>query len=84
MSKRPAKKKSKAKKAHAADCPECEVCCALGICCPPSDVQKADLALAMATAVGLDDTQAHAASAWVFDHLHSKFSAALAAKKAQS
>ena len=24
-----------------ADCPECELCCALGICCPPAAQRKA-------------------------------------------
>lgn len=31
--------------AAAADCPECEVCCAIGLCCPPgSEEQRSALA----------------------------------------
>jgi len=28
-----------------ADCPECEYCCAIGLCCPPADQLSALVAL---------------------------------------
>jgi hypothetical protein len=38
-------RKMKALMALAVDCPECEICCAIGLCCPPaSEAQRAALA----------------------------------------
>ncbi len=35
-----------------ADCPECELCCAIGLCCPSAEAQKAALVKIMVRHTG--------------------------------
>jgi hypothetical protein len=52
-----------------ADCPECEACCILGICCPPaSESQRAALAAKMATDLTVPVTECRPYADWVIDH----------------
>lgn len=41
-----------------ADCPECEYCCAIGLCCPDGAAQKAALVKIMVAATGGTPEQA--------------------------
>lgn len=42
----------------AEDCPECEYCCAIGLCCPPAR-QRAALAAMFVRETGCSETEAH-------------------------
>lgn len=51
------------------DCPECELCCALQICCPPGSAkQRASLAKMM-VAIGVPADEAERAAHFVSDAL---------------
>jgi len=40
-----------------ADCPECEYCCLIGLCCPPEEQLKA-LTAHFVNTIGCDDDEA--------------------------
>lgn len=50
------------------DCPECEACCILGICCPPaSEAQAQALAFKMAKAMNCTPMEALPYARWLTD-----------------
>ncbi len=51
------------------DCPECEYCCAIGLCCPPAQ-QQATLVAMFTRETGCSEEEAHKYAAVIVKSKH--------------